>query len=113
MGAYQNRCIPVKALRGIVWPRLGHNVQSLAGLFVDSVQLSLLRFRIDSIRIFWIELAAMAVSTQRYDPVLVSNTMNVKCSGWPKLSGVILRSPDQIVERKIVIKSYLIELGYR
>ena len=103
MGADEDGCVPVVALRWLTRRCLWLDVNRFTCLSIDACQIPLLRLRIDNIGVAGLSGWLVSVSTQKHEPVRRTNAAYVICSRGPTLSVVVLSTAVNIVKRLSII----------
>src|SRR5439155_16719349 len=86
---------------------------ALSGALIVAHEITGLKFSVDCIWIFRIDLRAETVAALSHPPIAVDDARSVARARWSTKREVVLRATEDVVERRRVVSGHVIELRDR
>ncbi len=112
MRADQYGGIPIPAESRFTLTRLRLDIQHLPILAIETDKTAVLRFGINDVRVFGIDLREKSITDRCYEPIGIANSADIHGSGWTAEAQIVLRSAIDVINRKAVIDSHAVKLRY-
>src|SRR5688572_29629413 len=105
--------VPVPTIRTFAAARLRLNADAFAGAFIETNQAAVLKFSVDDVRVFGIDLRAKAIAAVCHEPVGVDDAGRAASARWTTKAEVVLRAAINVVERFGVVSCDVVKLRDR
>jgi len=106
-------CIPIPAIRILSFSWFWLNTNFFATLSVETHKYSILRLRVNNIRIFRINLRFKSITSMCYKPIGIGDAVGGCNTRRSSETEIILCSSIDVIKRRIIVNSHFIKLRYR